>query len=109
MAINDRSEKKNKSIAFIFNTEENEVQCEMDTKESISDAIVLLGIEFNKVLNRWNKILTANVKDEACDNFKNIGFQRKSKYEGKKLTKGKEYNFMNARVLVMSELSVPCS
>ncbi|MCI93102.1 gag-pol polyprotein, partial [Trifolium medium] len=42
VAINDRSERKNKSIAFVSNTDEEEVQGEMETDESISDEIVLL-------------------------------------------------------------------
>lgn len=50
MTINDRTEKKNKSIAFVFNTEEEEDQYEKDTEESLSDAIALVGIKFNKSL-----------------------------------------------------------
>ncbi|MCI18307.1 gag-pol polyprotein, partial [Trifolium medium] len=42
LAISDRSEKKNKSIAFVSNADDEEMQCDMETDESISDAIVLL-------------------------------------------------------------------
>lgn len=50
LAISDRSEKKNKSITFISNTIDEEVQYDLETNEGISNAIVLLGRQFNKVL-----------------------------------------------------------
>jgi len=43
LAINDRCEKKKKNIYFISNTDEEDVQCDMETDESISDAIVRQG------------------------------------------------------------------
>lgn len=56
MALNDMYEKKNKSINFVSNTEENEDQGE----ESLSGAIALVGRKFNKALRRldrkWRKI-----------------------------------------------------
>jgi len=55
LAINGRTEKKNKSIVFISNTEEEDVQCNVDTDESFSNAIVLLGSQFNKVLKRMDR------------------------------------------------------
>lgn len=45
IAISDRSEKKNKSIAFVSNTEEDE-----DQDESLSDAITLIRRNFKKSL-----------------------------------------------------------
>lgn len=48
MAINDRSEKKNKSISFVSNIEEDENQGE----ESLSDVITFVRRKFNKAL-RW--------------------------------------------------------
>jgi len=51
LPINDRTEKK-KCIAFLSNTDEEDVQCNMDTDESVSDAIVLLRRQFNKILKR---------------------------------------------------------
>jgi len=57
LAINDKSEKKKKNIAFVSNTHEEDVQCKMETDESISDAIVRLFREFNKVLEMMEKIV----------------------------------------------------
>jgi len=54
LAVYDRPEKKNKNITFISNTNEEDVQCEKHTDESISDAIVLVGWKFNKVLKRMD-------------------------------------------------------
>jgi len=46
---------KKKNIAFVSNTDEEDVQCEMKTDEIILDAIMLLGREFNKVLEMIDK------------------------------------------------------
>jgi hypothetical protein len=64
LAINDRSEKKNKSIAFVSNTNVEEMQCEMETDESILDAIVLLGRQFNKVLKKMDR--GQNLMSKTC-------------------------------------------
>lgn len=50
MAINDRTIKKIKSIAFVSNTKEDE-----DQGESLSDVITLVGRNFNKALRRLDK------------------------------------------------------
>ncbi|MCI74600.1 gag-pol polyprotein, partial [Trifolium medium] len=52
LAVSDRTEKKSKSIAFVSNTDDEELECDLETNEGISDAIVLLGRQFNKVLKR---------------------------------------------------------
>jgi hypothetical protein len=52
IAINERTDKKAKSIAFVTNTEDEEVQGYLDTEESITDALVLLGRQLNKVMKR---------------------------------------------------------
>jgi hypothetical protein len=79
LTINDRTEKKNKNITFISNTDEEDVQCNVDTDESISDVIVLLGRKFNKVLKRMDRKSRPNVKNMQFDISKNNGFQRKEK------------------------------
>jgi hypothetical protein len=81
LAINDRSEKKNKSIAFVSNTNVEEMQCEMETDESILDAIVLLGRQFNKVLKKMDKRPKPNVKNMSFDIKKNASSQRKAKID----------------------------
>jgi hypothetical protein len=50
IAINDRTDKKEKNIAFVTNTEDEETQEELDTEESINDALVLFGRQFNKIM-----------------------------------------------------------
>ena len=73
-AINDRPEKKNKSMAIISNTDEEFVRCEMDTDDGISDAMVLLGRQFYQVLTRLNKKSRPNIKNMLFDiNKNNIG------------------------------------
>ncbi|XP_050908832.1 uncharacterized protein LOC127122559 [Lathyrus oleraceus] len=55
LAINDRFGKKNKSITFISNIEDEEDQCDLDTNEGISNATVLPGRQFNKVLKKMDR------------------------------------------------------
>jgi len=83
MAIIDRSEKKNKSITFVCNTNDEEVQCDMKTDEGISDAIVLLGKQFKKVLKRMDRKPRPNVKNMSSHITKNNDFQRKVRNEEK--------------------------
>jgi hypothetical protein len=52
IAINERTDKKAKSIAFVTNAEDEEAQGYLDTEESRMDALVLLGRQFNKVMKR---------------------------------------------------------
>ncbi|MCI63559.1 gag-pol polyprotein, partial [Trifolium medium] len=51
----------------------------MDTDESISDAIVLPGRQFNKVLRRMDKRPRTNVKNISQDISRNNNLQKKMK------------------------------
>lgn len=55
MDINESYKKKNKSISFISNTEENKDQCEKDTEESLLNSIAFIGRKFNKALKRLDR------------------------------------------------------
>ncbi|XP_050878662.1 uncharacterized protein LOC127082468 [Lathyrus oleraceus] len=81
LAINDRFEKKNKSITFISNTENKEDQCDLETDEGISNAIVLLGRQFNKVLKIMDRMSRPNVKNMSFDISKNNDSHRKARRE----------------------------
>ena len=48
MTLNDRSEKKNKSIAFVSNTEEEDEGSKMELAGEFSDALALVGRKLNK-------------------------------------------------------------
>lgn len=52
---------KKKNIAFVSNTDEEDVQYEMETDEIILEAIMRLGREFNKVLDMIDKNSRPNV------------------------------------------------
>lgn len=75
------SEKNNKNISFVSNTEEDENQGE--SQESLWDAITLISRKCNKSLKRPDRRWRTNVADKMLENFKNIGPQRKRKYEDK--------------------------
>lgn len=81
--IIDRYEKKNKSITFISNTDDEEAKCDMETDEGISNAIVLLGRKFNKVFKIMDRKPIPNVKNMSFDISKNNDFQRKVRSEEK--------------------------
>ncbi|MCI21247.1 gag-protease polyprotein, partial [Trifolium medium] len=55
----------------------------MDTDESISDAIVLLGRQLNKVLRRMDRRPRTNVKNIPQDISRNNNFQKKTKTDEK--------------------------
>ncbi|MCH94353.1 gag-protease polyprotein, partial [Trifolium medium] len=82
-AANEKLEKKNKSIAFMSNTDEEELEIDVDSSDSISEAIVLLGRQFNKVLKRMDRRPRTNGKNPTQDISKSTGFSRKPKSDEK--------------------------
>jgi hypothetical protein len=66
LSINERGDKKNKSVAFISNDDEEESQTAVEGEESISDALALIGKQFGKVLRRVDR--------RARQNGQNIRF-----------------------------------
>ncbi|CAJ2661591.1 unnamed protein product [Trifolium pratense] len=82
-AANGRSEKKNKSIAFSSKNNEEELEDEEETNESISEAMVLLGKQFNKVLKRMDKRPKSNFKNNAPGTMRSNENQGKPKSDEK--------------------------
>ncbi|CAJ2673932.1 unnamed protein product [Trifolium pratense] len=80
---NGRSEKKNKSIAFSSKNNEEELEDEEESNESISEAMELLGKQFNKVLKQMNKRPRPNSKNDAPGTMRNIVNQGKPKSDEK--------------------------
>ncbi|KAK2422833.1 hypothetical protein QL285_033334 [Trifolium repens] len=80
LTFNDRSEKKKKNIAFVSNIDDDdddEIQCDMETNEGISNVIVDLGRQFNKVLNMMDRKPRPNVENMSFKISKNSDVQRK--------------------------------
>ncbi|KAK2430380.1 hypothetical protein QL285_024221 [Trifolium repens] len=78
LSINERSEMKNKSITAISNTDDdNEIQCDMETNKGISNAIIDLGKQFNKVLQKMDRKPRPNVENMSFNISKNSNVQRK--------------------------------
>lgn len=63
MALNDISEKKNKSIAFVYNTEEDEGQ----GGEILLEVIALVGRKLNNCLKKRDRQWRKNVLDKVSD------------------------------------------
>jgi hypothetical protein len=55
IALKERGEKKGKSMTFVTNADDDESQGEGESEDSISDALVLIGRQFNKVLKRVDR------------------------------------------------------
>jgi len=106
--INDRNEKKNKSFAFISNIDEEDVQCDMDTNESVSDAIVLLGRQCYRVLKRMDRKSRPNVKKMKFHISKNCWFQRKER-TGEKQIQRKGIHYHGCEGLFTSNQNVLCT
>ncbi|PNX88617.1 gag-protease polyprotein [Trifolium pratense] len=82
-AANERTEKKHKSIAFPSKTDEEDLEEDEDSNESISEAIVSLGRQFNKVLKRMDERPRPNAKNNALGIMRNIVSQGKPKSDEK--------------------------
>jgi len=72
---------KKKSIAFVSNTDEEDVQRDMETNESILDAFVRLGREFNKVFEMIDKKSRPNVQNISSNISRNTESQRRDKID----------------------------
>ncbi|XP_050896014.1 uncharacterized protein LOC127102712 [Lathyrus oleraceus] len=81
LGINDRTEKKTKSITFVSNTEDEQKQCDLDTDEGMTNAIVFLGRQFNKVLKRIDMKSRPNVKNIPLDIRNTNDFHRRTRTE----------------------------
>ncbi|GAU50939.1 hypothetical protein TSUD_411360 [Trifolium subterraneum] len=82
-SVNERIEKKNKSIAFVSNAEDEDLESDIESTDSVSEAIVLLGRQFNKVLKEMDRILRQNARHLATDMSRSIGNSRKTKIDEK--------------------------
>ena len=80
MGISENVDKKNKSIALVSNTE---VECKEDDEEKISEAIAMLGRQFNKLIKRIDPKSRSNVKNIPSDISRTYDSNRRSKSEEK--------------------------
>ncbi|XP_057437675.1 uncharacterized protein LOC130729849 [Lotus japonicus] len=70
----DKTEKKNKSNAFVSNTDD--IDCK---SENLSEALALLGRKFNRVLRKIDRRTKFNVQDMKFDNSKSLTFSERPK------------------------------
>src|SRR3954471_4365775 len=64
MGISENSEKKNKSIAFVSNSQD---EVEESREENLSESIAMLGKQFNKIIRRMDQKPRPNVKNISSD------------------------------------------
>jgi hypothetical protein len=68
ISINERGDKKNKSVAFISNDEDDEEsQAAGEGEESIADALALIGKQFGRVLRRVDRRSRQNGQNIRVD------------------------------------------
>ncbi|XP_057452263.1 uncharacterized protein LOC130744085 [Lotus japonicus] len=82
MSLNERSDKKNKSITFVSNTEDDDLS-EKESDENLSEAITLLGRKFNKFMRRFERRPRPNVPEKRSNIGKNSGYAHRNKEEYK--------------------------
>jgi hypothetical protein len=83
MSINERGDKKNKSIAFVTNTDDEESQADCEKEESIADALMLIGRQFNKVLRHVDRRSRQNGQNIVLDVNKQQNSLKKTRTEEK--------------------------
>ena len=81
LTLNDSSDKKNKSIAFVSNTEEVDEESEMDFAGEFTEALALLGRKFNKAFKKFDRRSRPNVTDKLSDNFRKIDNSRNTSFQ----------------------------
>src|SRR4051812_48024671 len=77
MGMNENSEKKNKSIAFVSNSQEE------SREENLSDSIAMLGKQFNKIIRSMDQKPRPNVKNISSDISRSYDSGRRDKSEEK--------------------------
>ncbi|PNX59097.1 gag-protease polyprotein, partial [Trifolium pratense] len=82
LSMNQRKEKKNKSLAFTSNTVDDEGS-DLEGDESLSEAMVLLGRQFNRIMKRMDKRNKFNGSSTKFDNSKSAPNQRKTRSDDK--------------------------
>ncbi|XP_057452420.1 uncharacterized protein LOC130744244 [Lotus japonicus] len=82
MSINERSDKKNKSITFVSNAEDDD-QSEKDADENIAEALALLRKKFSKVMWKFDRRSKPNTSDKRFDTANNFVNSRRGKEEDK--------------------------
>src|SRR3954468_22461063 len=80
MGISDNTEKKNKSLDFVSNSQE---EVEEGREENLSESIAMLGRQFNKIMRRMDQKSRPNVKNISSDTNRSYDSSRKVKPEEK--------------------------
>src|ERR1044072_9023453 len=89
LSLNDKVDKKNKSIAFVSNIDEGDDDSESDFAGEFTEALALLRRKFNRAFKKFDRRSRSNVTDKLSDNVKkfdnsrNACFQRKFKDDEK--------------------------
>src|ERR1044072_7182918 len=78
MGISENVDKKNKSIDLVSSSEE---ECKKGEEDKISEAIAMLGRQFNKLIKRIDPKSRSNVKDITSDISRSHDSSRRSKSE----------------------------
>src|ERR1044072_3737902 len=67
LTFNHRSDKENKSIAFVSNTYEVDDESQVDLAREFTEALALLGRKFNSAFKKFDRRSRPNVNDKLSD------------------------------------------
>src|ERR1051325_2406022 len=80
MGISENVDKKNKSIALVSNAEEESKESD---EENLSEAIAMVGRQFNKLTKRMDQKPRSNVKNISSNIIRSYDSSRRTKPEEK--------------------------
>ena len=98
MGLCENAEKKNKSVAFVSNAEEESEAGYTEGDESISEALAMLGRQFNKLIKKFDQQGRPNVRTSRLTSGKDQLLKKSS-------TKARESSVMVVKGMDTSELN----
>ncbi|MCH79564.1 gag-protease polyprotein [Trifolium medium] len=88
LGLNRRKEKKDKNLAFTSKDMVDDFPEDLGNEESLSEAVAMLGRQFNKIMKRMDKRPRSNVQHIQSDINKQTTFHKKSKGDERTSSKG---------------------
>ncbi|XP_058733516.1 uncharacterized protein LOC131605140 [Vicia villosa] len=95
LAVNDKSEKKNKGMTFVSSTKDEIGQDDLDTEEGLSKTVVLLGKQFNKIMKIMDRRGRPDVKNISSDIRNNNNSHNDTRSEKKVTLKKRLFGYQD--------------
>ena len=102
ITINNKTDKKGKSIVFTSSMDSDEKQRNHEDDEDMSESLALLGKHFKKIFKQFDRRSKLNAQNIRSDMN-----NQPNKEKMTRICNTKEYNVMNVKVMVTLEQNVP--